>query len=113
MAKIIRKKVSKCDEMIERISWKESLQIYCYSVLIMFYVCAINLFKLVKFYFNERVGQKVMKQIRILSMRGDSQNYFNRRESVRRRNKNTQAVSPVTQTSKLGSHNYIKIKVNI
>lgn len=116
MAKIIQKKSVYCETMFKRITWKEIIQIYCQSVLIMFYIGFVNLLKITKMYFDKMVKQKIMKQFKMLSaLRGVKDNYLERRKSVSRKKYNTDghSISPLTLTSRLGAHKYIKIEVDI
>lgn len=109
MAKIIKKNIN----MLIKISWKETIKIYCHSFLIFLYICVVNLLKLLKFYFDTKVKRKIMKQFWMLS--GDGDNLFERRESVRKRNRImiSRSVSPLTLTSRLGTHKYVKINVRM
>jgi hypothetical protein len=110
MAKII-KTANRCKKMLTKISWREIVQIYSHSVLILIYICGVNLLKFFKFHIDMRV-QKIMKQFWMLSP--NRNNYFvERRESVKRkaRKNGIRSISPLTLTLKLGSHKYIKINV--
>lgn len=108
MAKIIPKSGNQCDDkMLNSISWKDYFQIYSHSAVIFICICVVNLFKLLKYFFDTRVKQNIMKQFWMLSSNRD--NNFDRRLIVKRRVKNI--VSPLTLTSRLGAHKYIRINV--
>ena len=86
MAKLIHKKGAQCESkmVLKRISRKEIFEIYCQSVLIMFYIAINNLFKYVKFHFDQKVKKKILNKFRMLSALDD------KRENVKGRNKNIQ-----------------------
>lgn len=107
MAKVIQSKFARREKMLQLISYREILQIYCQSVIIVFYIGLINFYKMIKSYFDKRVRREITRQFSMLSVSQES-------ESQRKNNNNnnsSQSISPLTLTSRYGAHKYIKIKV--
>jgi hypothetical protein len=108
MAKIIVKQ-HKNDKILQLISWKEIIQIYFQSLLILVYIVVRNALLSIKNYCDKRFGatrQKFVRQFYVLSSNtADNCNGSNAAS-------NNKAICPATQNPELGEHKYIKIKVS-
>lgn len=112
MAKMIQSKFTrKCEKMLQLISLKEILQIYCQSVLIVFYIGIINFYKMIKSQFDTRVRREITRQFSMLSVAREHDSESKSNKNNNKKNGDSQSISPVTLTQKFGAHKYIKIKV--
>lgn len=109
MAKVIQSKLTQCEKMLQLISLKEILQIYCQSVLIVFYIGLMNFYKMIKTYFDKRVRQAITRQITMLSVVRE----FDSESKNNNINEDCQSISPLTMSQRFGAHKYIKIKVAV
>lgn len=111
MAKVIVKRLNCREKMLKLISWKEILNIYCQSVLIVFYIGLVNIYKKMKGYFNTRVREQIKRQM-LSAVRGECGESGEERRRKENKNTENQSISPLTLTSRLGAHKYIKINVS-
>lgn len=112
MAKIVEKYKKSDDKILNLISYKQIIQIYVQSLLIVFYIMLKNFVLLIKSQFDKKLGatrQKFMRNFHVLSSNADSSNC---KQSNGLKSHDNPSICPGTQNPSLGEHKYIKVKVN-